>query len=236
MEKAASSRLFLCARTNHKLLLVQWPGSHYNTAVNQFNPKEYILVGLVASLSTLVMIFAPTSIELLRYESLSVSQGEWWRLFTANFTHSSWNHWMLNFAGLLLIDYLFQPLIKQAQRAALLLFSMALNVFLLHLTMNLSWYVGLSGALHGFLVGAALLSFSRARLFNGLIILVVSAKLALELSSEINQGTASFIGANVVEEAHLAGAISGVVYLLLLKTGGWSRSHWIARTNKKAHH
>ena len=180
-----------------------------------FKPKEFILVGATALIATIIMLLGDEAIHLLRYQHKEVSDGEIWRLFTANFTHSGWNHWLLNFTGLVLIDYLFQPVLTQLQRAKLLVFCVVLNTVFLHLFMKLSWYVGLSGALHGFLVGGALLSWSKAKMMNTIIIVVVTIKLVAELGWEINRGTAEFIGANVVEEAHLAGSIAAVIYALI---------------------
>lgn len=174
--------------------------------------KPFFLVIGMTVLTLLVQSLAPESIEQLRYQQDAVTNGEWWRIFTANFTHSGWNHWALNITGLFLIDYLFQPLVNQIQRTLLLLFCMLINVLFIHYTLDMHWYVGLSGALHGFLVGGALLSFKQAKYFNLAIVLVVTIKLIAELNFEINQATADFIDANVVEEAHLYGAISAVLY------------------------
>jgi rhomboid family GlyGly-CTERM serine protease len=174
----------------------------------------------------LIQLSAPESTELLRYQSLEVSNGEWWRIFTANFTHSGWNHWLLNISGLVLIDYLYQSTVKQSQRVFLMLFCMLANVFLLHMYMDLHWYVGLSGALHGFLIGGALLSFKKDKIFSMIIIAVVVIKLFFEMNWEVNQFTADLIGSNVVEESHLFGAISAVIYFMLF-------SLWLLIAQKK---
>ncbi|MGX5202104.1 rhombosortase [Aliikangiella sp. IMCC44632] len=175
---------------------------------------EYIPLLAICSLCTLVQLFAPASIELLRYETSSVSHGELWRIFSANFTHSNWNHLLLNLTGLILIDYIFSPTLSVKWRMGLLGFCMLINVSLLHWFMNLTWYVGLSGALHGYLVGCAILSWRQSPIVHGLVVVVVAAKLAFELIWEINQSTASLIEANVVEESHLFGAIAGVIFSL----------------------
>lgn len=184
-----------------------------NIFLNKTRP--FLLVIGIFIITLLVQIFDPDTTLTLRYQSTEVSQGEWWRLFTANLTHSGWNHWILNLSGLFLIDYLYQPTVYQKQRALLLIFCMLANVALLHIFMNLKWYVGLSGALHGFLIGGALLSFNQAKSFSSLIILAVTGKLIFELNWEINQFTADLIDANVVEESHLFGAISGVIYFVI---------------------
>ncbi|MCW8878074.1 MAG: rhombosortase [Kangiellaceae bacterium] len=184
-----------------------------------FKPREFILIGIIALVATIIMLLGDQAIHLLRYQHKEVSEGELWRLVTANFTHSGWNHWLLNFTGLVLIDYLFQPVISQSQRTRLLVFCIVLNTVFLHLFMQLSWYVGLSGALHGYLIGGALLSWSKAKMMNTVIVTVVTIKLVAELGWEINRSTAEFIGANVVEEAHLAGSVAALIYALIFYIG-----------------
>jgi rhomboid family GlyGly-CTERM serine protease len=180
--------------------------------VNQLKPFSLAIV--IIAVCLVVQVLAPESLTLLRYQSLEVSEGEWWRIVSANFCHSNWNHFLLNMAGLLLMDYLFQPLNTLLQRTLLLIFCILTNVILIHIFLDMHWYVGLSGALHGFLLGNALIALPKARLICGAIILVVVIKLIVELNFEINSATADFIEANVVEEAHLFGAISGLFYWL----------------------
>lgn len=176
--------------------------------------KNYGFIGILIIITGLIQLNAPESTLLLRYQGDALQQSECWRFFTANLTHSGWNHWLLNMAGLVLIDYLFQPFVKPMLRAGLMLFCMLLNILLLEWMLNLTWYVGLSGALHGYLVGLALLSFKTARISNALILAGVTIKLFAELNFEINQVTAQFINSNVVEEAHLYGSISAVIFWL----------------------
>ncbi len=179
--------------------------------------KPFYFVLAVSLFCLCVQFLAPESINLLRYQLNNVSGGEYWRIVTANFCHSNWNHLVLNLTGLILIDYLFQPFISQIQRIALFSFCVVTNVILLHNFIELSWYVGLSGALHGYLTGAALLSYSQSRKLAISIIVVVGIKLTLEMNWEVNTSTSKLIEANVVEEAHLSGAISAVIYYFILK-------------------
>ncbi|WP_444994172.1 rhombosortase [Aliikangiella sp. IMCC44359] len=176
--------------------------------------KPFYLVIFIILISLFIQVFAPESLEFFRYQSTEVSNGEWWRLISANFTHSNWNHWVLNMLGLLLMDFLFQPLISFKLRACLLTFCIVINVVLIHMYLTIHWYVGLSGALHGYLFGGALLSINKAKTFAFLILIIVSIKLFVELNWEINQTTASFINANVVEEAHLFGTISSIIFCI----------------------
>lgn len=188
------------------------------------NPRHYVFAFVITAISLLVMIFEPLSADLLRYQSSEVSNGQWWRLFTANLCHSNWNHWLLNVAGLWLMDLFYQPVLSSKIRTNLLLFCMLLNVMMLHLFMNIHWYVGLSGALHGYLIGGALLSWNKAKLLNAAIIAVTLIKLVAESLWQINLATEQLIGANVLEEAHSFGAVAAVIFASL---------YWLWQKSKK---
>ncbi len=179
-----------------------------------YHPLQYIFAFVITLISLLIMLFEPASGDWFRYQSIEINQGEWWRLLTANFCHSNWNHWLLNIAGLWLMEVFYQPVLSQKLRASLLLFCMVFSVFLMHLIMNIHWYVGLSGALHGYLIGGALLSWKQAKLLNAMIILLTTSKLVAELLWPINTATEKLINANVLEEIHSFGAISSVVFFI----------------------
>ena len=201
------------------------------------NPQHYKFVFILTGLTLLVMLFEPFSGEWLRYQIIEVSNGQWWRIVSANLCHSNWNHWMLNLAGLWIMDIFYQPVLSAKYRSQLLVFCMVLNVLMLHLFLTIHWYVGLSGALHGYLIGAAIMSWNQTKLLtpvtifrssiefnpkwlNFIIILGTVFKLIVESVWEINLATEKLIGANVLEEAHSFGAIAAIVFafvFLLLK-------------------
>ena len=113
------------------------------------------------------------------------------------------------------MDLFYQPVLSQKTRAGLLVFCMLLNVLMIHFWMDINWYVGLSGALHGYLIGGALLSWNKAKLLNFAIILITTIKLFIESNWQINSATEELISANVLEEAHSFGAFSSVIFWLL---------------------
>ncbi|MCF6193417.1 MAG: rhombosortase, partial [Kangiellaceae bacterium] len=160
----------------------------------------------------IIMFYEPTSINLLNYQQLAVSDGQWWRIFTSNFCHSNWNHWTLNIVGLWLMDVWYKPVISLKIRNYLLFFCLFANVALLHAFLNIGWYVGLSGALHGYLLGGAVISYATSKLVNSLIIVIMIIKLFVENTWQINSETSELIGAEVLEEAHLFGAIASLVF------------------------
>jgi len=81
--------------------------------------------------------------------------------------------------------------------------------------MNLHWYVGLSGALHGYLIGGALLSWKSGKWINLTIVIFTVGKLFAESFWQINSETEKLIGANVVEESHAFGALSAFIFFAL---------------------
>jgi rhomboid family GlyGly-CTERM serine protease len=74
---------------------------------------------------------------------------------------------------------------------------------------GIGWYVGLSGLLHGLLLGGAL-ALVRRRRWTGLgIALLVFAKLVWEQTWGPLPGSEAMIDNRVVVEAHLYGAVGG---------------------------
>ena len=119
------------------------------------------------------------------------------------------------------MDVWYKPVISLKIRNLLLFFCMFANVALLHAFLNIDWYVGLSGALHGYLLGGAIISFATSKVVNSLIIVITTIKLIVENIWQINSDTAELIGAEVLEEAHSFGAIAAlffsVVFLIIHK-------------------
>ncbi len=175
--------------------------------------KPYRFSLLIVVLSTLVML-SPTQVwSFLRYQHNAVDNAEIWRILTANLCHSNWYHLLLNMLGLLIMDFILKPVLSEMVRIKLLLVTMIGNVLLLHFFVNLNWYVGLSGALHGYLFAGALLSWRDAKKINALILIILSGKVVIENIWQINSSTESLIGTNVVEEAHLFGVVIAITFV-----------------------
>jgi len=176
--------------------------------------KNHALAILISLIAIGIQWYGQELILLLRYEAVAVNQGEWWRLITANLTHSNGYHLLLNLTGLWMMELLLERDVKASTRALLLGLCMPLTLLLLHLLFNLIWYVGLSGALHGYLIGCALLARKQWPRVYSLVIIGVIAKVIVESIWEINQNTAELIGANVVEESHAMGTVAGLMIAL----------------------
>lgn len=179
------------------------------------NPKLIRTILFAASITTfliVIQLFYNNVGTLLRYESSLATNNEWWRLITGHFIHLSWAHLFLNIAGIWLLVFLFHQAIKPVFviSSAIIL---AISISLLLLTFNpeISRYVGLSGVLHGFLILGALATIQTSPGSSIILLIGISLKLAWEQLFADPNAMYSLIGGSVVYDAHLYGAISGVL-------------------------
>jgi rhomboid family GlyGly-CTERM serine protease len=155
--------------------------------------------------------------ELLRYERSAVSAGAGWRILTAHLVHYYFRHLALNLAGLALLWGLFlgdAP--ARAWLAVALVSAVTICAGLWFLDPGLSWYLGLSGVLHGLWAAAGVAACRRWRL-EGLVTL---ALLAGKLVFEQSYGALTAGGRDslpVVTEAHLYGALGGLTAALVMR-------------------
>lgn len=174
----------------------------------------------------LIMSGGESASQWLRYDRLAIAQGEYWRLLTAHLTHLGWSHLLLNLAGLLLLWLLLGDGLNRAGWILLLLISaLSVSAGLWLFDLHLRWYVGLSGVLHGILLGGALsLAFNGSR--EGIYLLLISVgKLLWEQLVGPMPGSEATAGGKVIVNAHLYGAIAGGVFVLLI----YSRPRWRRR-------
>lgn len=166
---------------------------------------------LLIVLSALLQLAGTFGVKLFIFERSAIMTGELWRLFSGHLCHLSWTHWFLNSLALVVIVIIFQRVLTP-MRLLLGFFLSALTVSLgLLLLQKTVWYVGMSGALHGVLVLAALLDYSRARWVNGVLLTAVAGKLLWEHSIYYANSMAAFIGGPVLVDAHLYGVLGGVI-------------------------
>jgi rhomboid family GlyGly-CTERM serine protease len=182
--------------------------------VRQWMSGWWLLGLLIATLVLLSLLCESAEGEharlLLRYEREAVLQGEYWRLLTGHLVHGSWLHLFLNGAGIGLIVALFPDHYSPRQWLLIGLFGLVtIDVGFVFWEPQLSWYVGLSGVLHGALAAGAIAwwRYETKRLAAALSVIFVGKLLweqwhgALPLSG----------GLAVVVDAHLYGAIGGAI-------------------------
>jgi rhomboid family GlyGly-CTERM serine protease len=150
------------------------------------------------------------------YDRAALAAGQWWRLLTAHFVHLDLEHAILNSLGVVLMWALFARDFSPWAWAAIYSGSaLAVSAGLWFASPEVQWYVGASGALHGVMTAGTIAHLRRRDLDGWILAIFIVAKLAREQFA----GPLPFAGsANTIVDAHLYGAIGGVVLALLLKS------------------
>lgn len=177
------------------------------------------LVGLAILIGVLLLpaTLGAVAIERLRYDRAALAAGELWRGLSAHLVHYDLRHLGMNVAGLALLWWLFvADLPARAWVAVASVSAVAVSGGLYVLDPAVSWYLGLSGVLHGVWAAAAVAAWRRWRLESGVTLALLACKLLLErwqgpLSSGVDPGFA------VIVVAHLYGAVGGLVAALALR-------------------
>ena len=168
--------------------------------------------GMITAVCLAMAVFGEAGRETFMYNRLSVADGEYWRLVTAHFVHLGPTHLVLNLAGLLLVWLLVGRYFTTAEWFVVLLITVAAtSAAFWFLDRQLLWYVGLSGVLHGLLLAGTLRGFRELPTESAIIAAILVAKLAYEQVSGPMPGSESVSGGDVVVNAHLYGAIGGVI-------------------------
>ena len=148
----------------------------------------------------------------LRYDRAAIASGEYFRLLSGHILHLGHMHFLLNVAGLALVWFLVGTAFSPSQWAAII----ASNIIVIDLCFwflmpGLGWYVGLSGLLHGMLA-AGIAGIWRSRRAEALVIAaIVVLKLGYEILIGPVPGSGDMAGGDVITEAHLFGAIGGII-------------------------
>ena len=172
-----------------------------------------LLCPLLFSLVCLLIALLPESIiTSLQYHRIQISHGEMWRLLSAHLTHLGWGHLVMNLAGFWLILALF-PTIQSPLRCLILLSLLILGTSagLWLLSPEVTWYRGLSGVLHGLLCWGVLKQLKGQPGVSLFILTFVAIKLAWEQWQGPLPGSESMAAGSVIVDAHLYGAVTGVI-------------------------
>ena len=94
---------------------------------------------------------------------------------------------------------------------ALCIGSLGTSALLLWLNPELRWYVGLSGVLHGLFLYGALREIRFYPASGYVLLAVLLAKLSWEFFNGALPGSEDMAGGRVLTEAHLLGAIGGIL-------------------------
>jgi len=192
-----------------------------------FSKEHLTLVLIIALLSLIAFVlecfFSNSITQALVYQRELISQGEFWRLFTGHVLHTNGFHLLLNLAALFMLWALHGHFYSIKNYTALFLFcSLTTSLGLYYFDPTLIEYVGLSGVLHGVFVFGALMDIHAKDKTGYLLFIGVWIKIAHEKFYGASSDISSLIEASVAVNAHLWGALGGIVftivYLRILKT------------------
>jgi len=179
------------------------------------SPAPFILPAVAALISLAIAVMGDAATQATQFDRSAIQSGEVWRLLSGHFAHLGTSHLLLNLAGLALISMLFAPVMPPLVWAGCFLVSALLVSGGLYFFLpKLNWYVGLSGVLHGLFVTGAVASWQRGLRLEGLLLLALAVKLIWEQITGPLPGSESAAGGPVVVDAHLYGAIGGLVFSL----------------------
>ena len=155
-------------------------------------------------------------VESSRYNRAFVEQGDIWLMFTGHIVHLNWSHWALNMAGLAIVAFFFSRHASFRQWLLVIVVSMlVINIGIWWWLTDIRTYVGLSGVLHGLFLYGALREIRYYPLSGYVLVAVLLAKLTWEFFFGALPGSEDMAGGRVLTEAHLLGAIGGILVWLL---------------------
>ena len=176
----------------------------------KLNIGLFLLILLLAALE-------PKASEFLRYDRYAINAGEWWRLLTGHIVHLGWAHAFLNLSGLALITVIFQQEMSFKNDSIALAVCMGGTAFGIYIfSPDMIWYMGLSGALHGYLIYYLIKGYKVSPLISFIALTTIISKVLWEQSpwGDTSQ-TEQLIGGTVAIDSHLFGSISGIVIGLI---------------------
>jgi rhomboid family GlyGly-CTERM serine protease len=186
------------------------------------NKQHSLLVATIVLLTILAYLFNDKVDSLFVYQYQLISQGELWRAFTGHFFHTNGIHLLLNLAALILLWALHGHFYTLKNYSLLFITSALIcSAGLFYFSPEIHQYVGLSGVLHGIFVFGALMDIRHKDKTGYLLFIGVWLKIAHEQFYGASEQVSTLIDANVAIDAHLWGAIGGLIfsgcYLVFLK-------------------
>jgi rhomboid family GlyGly-CTERM serine protease len=155
----------------------------------------------------------------LVYQRELILQGEVWRVFTGHFLHTNGFHLLLNLAALIMLWALHGRFYSLKNYCALfLLCSLVTSMGIFFDSEYITQYVGLSGVLHGVFVFGAMMDILSKDKTGYLLFIGVWVKIAHEQIYGASSDVSSLIEASVAVDAHLWGAIGGLMFSIIYLT------------------
>ena len=165
-----------------------------------------------------IYFFEPQTSQWFAYYHTGIKQLELWRLLTATFCHTNFNHLALNLIGLVITLVLFIDTFKKTLLFPIIIFnSLLIGLALFFFEADLEWYVGFSGVLHGLFSFGVVSDIYNKDKWGYLLGTGLIAKVSYEQFYGAQQTTIEMIGAPVLVNAHLYGALAGIAFYFIRK-------------------
>ncbi|MEJ2443796.1 MAG: rhombosortase [Exilibacterium sp.] len=186
-----------------------------SSAEKNKGPAYWLIISVIPLLCIVCeAIYRLLDVDMIAVSGLSsaaLENGQYWRLLSANLVHTNTVHLVMNLAGFYLI---FVFCSERCPPGAFSLFTLScgvLSLTILSWWLNISWYVGLSSALHGLLALLVATAWARDRLLSLGVALLVIVKLGIEAREGGDTLSSALIGAPVFWQSHITGVVAGVV-------------------------
>jgi len=180
-------------------------------------PQQISVPIIILFISLISFIFDNSLSELLVYQRSLVSEGEIWRAFSGHFFHTNGFHFLLNAAAVVLLWALHGHFYTIKNYLTVFIVSAIVCSIGIHwFSPDIDQYVGLSGVLHGIFIWGAIEDIKAKERTGYLLLLGVILKIAHEQYYGASEDVSDLIGANVAINAHLWGAIGGVIAVMIL--------------------
>ena len=180
-------------------------------------PQQISVPLIVLFISLISFLFDNSLSELLVYQRSLVTQGEIWRVFSGHFFHTNGFHFLLNAAAVVMLWALHGHFYTIKSYLIVFMVSAIICSIGIHwFSLDIEQYVGLSGVLHGIFIWGAIEDIKAKERTGYLLLLGVILKIAHEQYYGASEDVSDLIGANVAINAHLWGAIGGVIAVIIL--------------------
>lgn len=176
-----------------------------------------INVSLIMGLWLILCSLQIIGVDYFYFDRELLIQGQYWRLLTAHFVHLNIIHLVLNLAGLSLVLVIFDRTWSWRAWMILIVCSAIIQSLAFYWFLpEVRAYVGFSGVIHSLYVAGTVsfLKHSQDRPLGVILLALVTLKLLTENMGQGISVTENMIGGHVLVEAHLYGAIVGLMFAL----------------------
>lgn len=182
-----------------------------------FNSQALTLPLSIFMLSVIVYLLPDGIAEYLIFDRNRVIDGQYWRFITGHFAHTNFNHLLLNLAGLTMLWALHgDHYSNKTYGISFFLAAFICSLGIFYFVPDMTRYVGLSGVLHGIFVWGAICDIQKGWKSGYLLLIGVWGKILYEQVFGASADVEALINASVAIDAHLWGAVGGLLLPLII--------------------